>query len=614
MNFTGVAFAAIADRVITIAASDGAIVYDADGLTLADIAAFLHVLKTQNSKLKTELVAYDFCTDIELLLRDCTDRQKDVFFGLIAKKEEAAADTPLAEKPEVEIEVGLFTLSYFAGKILRVATGKRCVKLFDIKSYFEGCSLQDAAREYLRQEGDARIDRETLPLWAGGVVDEIASRTIVQAKTTRQLAEKVAAVIVPLEINVKSWYGPSAIAGTCLNKWGARKQSRRLTGQNSPAELQKAIDCALFGGRVEMLKLGTIQDVRTVDLNSAYAYAITFLSQFYAPLRFTRKYSGDENPFSLWLVDYELPKLEGPRAKDQMIGILPTRRGSTGGIYFGQRGRGYFWQPEVDYLVRRYPDCFTVRWGFFTPEYKAVTFAGDVREMYGYRQGLKEAGDKGEKIIKLALSNLYGKFAQNKGVAYYQCRAWAGWITSFVRRLMLDAITGIEDSVICFCQDAIHTTGADSQVPVGPALGEWKRKTYSSGLYIAPGIYDLQVGNAQAKSASRGSNLGLDFVKLASDLSDRQWSELQRQFFVGWQMARQNPIKYGPEYLSEVVETLDLIPGRIKSRNYETIFDWQNDSRSSTISRRFSGLLSARYVPQDHSSALRLKLKDQGWS
>src|SRR6185503_3199134 len=334
------------------------------------------------------------------------------------------------------------------------------------------------------------------------------------------------------------------------------------------------------------------------DLNSAYAYATTLLSQFARPLRYSRDARECNVPFSVWRVDYELPK-------DTVIGPVPNRA-PGGAISFRLQGKAYLWQPELEYLAKLYPGCFRVRWGYVARDAKPIEFADDLRAMYDYRLGLKAQGDAGEKIIKLALSNLYGKFAQNTGNAFFQCRAWAGWITSYIRRMLMDAVTGIEDHVICFAQDAIHVEGdAPVKVPIGEGLGQWKQSDYASGLYLAPGIYDLrkeQRAESKGKTATRGSNLQIDFERIARELSDRGASELERCFFVGWNLSQQASVKYGKQYLSEVSERLQLMPGRLKSRSYRTRFDWSKESYSSEINQRFSGLMSARYVRQDGAS------------
>lgn len=615
MQFLGVSFAVVTDRVVCIATSDNAALTDTRGLKTSEALAFLWTLQAERAG--RAVVSFDTISDLELAFRDLSKLDKDVLFGLRQKQEQSVEkDNPLydfqaALRPGV-VEFKRYRISMLPGKLLRLASKSGGYSLYDIHSYFEGCDLIEAL-EYLKPEDRPtleRIERNLMPLWSAGLAEQITERTVKQAKAVALLAEKVADVIAPLELNPRQWYGPSAIASRCLNKWGARKQAKRLNEKNSVSELLKAIDCAYFGGRVEAIKLGTVKDVRTYDLNSAYAYATTLLSQFYSPLRFTRDYEKYKDaPFSCWLMEYDLPS-------DVTIGPLPTRS-PKGGISFRSRGRGYFWQPEISYVAQRYPNSYGVKWGYVCQDYQPVTFAGNIQETYDYRMLLKARGDKGEKIIKLALSNLYGKFAQNTGTAYYQCRAWAGWITSLVRRLLLEAVTRVEPSVICFAQDAIHLTGCDASLngsAIGDGLGQYKRAQHAQGLYLSPGIYELTDLHVPLKSASRGSNLELDFVRIATELSDRQSSELTRAFFVGWQLARQAPLKYERAYLAEVSESLALIPSRLKARNYKGEFNWNEASSDSKINSNWSGLLSSRYLPQDATPTLRLQLKDRGWA
>lgn len=609
-EFLGIAFGALDGRLAAVATSMGYGIVEREGLTTRDCLAFLWSLTYVRQKRVP--VVFNSAIDFELIVQDLTECQKSKLFGVTRALEEKAKDTPLYDPPradgrEITYTHG-FQLSALPGKVFRLGRGKRAsLNVFDIESFFACGNIEEAAEKFL-DESLPQIDRNVPELWQEKQETEILERVFTEARLVERLANKVATTIEPLDLKLKQWYGPSAIAARCLTKWNARRQSKRLHEKNSASELLKAIDCALFGGRTEVITLGTVQDVRTFDLNSAYAYAVTLLSQFYKPLAFTRDYERHyAEPFSVWLVDYELPVTA-------TVGILPTRT-PTGSVYYGARGRGYFWQPEVDYLRQRYPDSFSVRWGYAAP-YKQVTFAPDVYSLYDYRQTLKEEGDEGEVILKLALANLYGKFSQNTGRAHFQCRAWAGWITSLVRRLMLEVITGLEDRVICFCQDAIHMQGVDCKVELGTGLGQWKAAHYAEGFYTGPGLYELReaVSNGKDKQATRGINLGLDWRQMATDLSERHVTELTRSFFVGYRLSKMNAKRYGNAYLSEISESLSLVPSRLRARNYKSAFDWNSESRASTISRHFDGRLSRRYVPQEGSNAaLRLRLKDRGF-
>ena len=617
ITFIGLSFGVVDNKLCAIATSAGYSIADLEGISTRTALHFLWSLAYLNEYKQTPkpaLVMFDAAVDLELLLQSLSSAKKDIIFGLYkAKEDRYCSDLPIYDQTTPEyrgiVETMGFTLSQLPGKVLRLKRGRRsALALYDVSAYFNATDINEAAQKFLGASRLETIEKNLLPLWKDGLEGQLIDRCEQEARLIVRLADKVYQTVAPLEIVPNQWYGPSTIATKCLTKWQARRQAKRLNPKNSPGELLKAIDCAYFGGRVEAIKLGTIEDVRTFDLNSAYAYATTLLSQFYKPLRFTRKYYDIESsPFSCWLVEYELPE-------DIKLGILPTRA-PTGGISFRRRGAGYFWQPEVDYLVKAFPDKFNIRWGYIGPEYNPVTFAGHIKEMYEYRSGLKAQGDAGEKIIKLALANLYGKFAQNTGTAHFQCRSWAGWITSFVRRLLLDAVQGLEDSVICFCQDAVHLQGTEArQLIIGDGLGEWKRGSYASGLYVSPGIYDLREQGQSVKQAMRGSNLGLDFEQITRDLSERQATVLERTFFVGWQLSRQVGLKWADSYLQEVHEALDLIPSKLKARNYLSQFDWGSEHRDSVISNAFNGQLSSRYIPSDslHPAALRLRLRDRG--
>lgn len=607
--FIGLSLIAIENRVVVVADSEGCAIACWDGIALADVLEFAWATKIEhrNDKPKRCYAVYESSIEFELLFGPLCEDDKNKLFGIRREREELIKDTPLYDpNPELDIvEINDFGLWYLPGKILRVRRpGVSGMSVYDIASYFESADLTAAAKKFCDID-IPRVERNELELWTGAVLGDIVTRAQAQAVAIERLGQKILDITAPVELVTRQYYGPSAIASKFLGKHKARAQGKKLNEKNAPYKLLHAIDCAYFGGRVEAIKLGTIPDVRTFDLNSAYAHATTLLSQFHKPLRYTTEYVTDQ-PFSVWFVEFDLPKAA-------ILGAVPTRS-TRGSLSYRKAGRGYYWQPEVDYMLKRYPGRCAVQYGYVA-EYEQTTMAQPIQELFDYRMQLKNAGDAGQAIVKLALSNLYGKFAQNKGAAFYQCRAWAGWITSYIRRLMLDAVTGIEDRVISFNQDAVHLQGVDAVgVDIGAGLGQWKRKQYEQGLYLAPGLYEFANNGNVQKTATRGSNMSLDFEKIARELSDRQVSELTRTFFVGWNLAFNSPVAYESQYLQNVEESLKLIPQRLHNRNYNAKFDWLTEFRGSTISRRDSGLASARYHPMPGSMPVYLRLKESGWA
>jgi len=628
-SFVGVSFGVLSDRIAVIAAGSGFVTHAAEGMSTREVLACLlaaqtfNVLDGSNSQRNRDrqesgcvaaspvFVTYDSAVDWELAFRDLSKWDKDMLFGLWRKLEDRDKENPLYEsnKGQDAVQYEGCRLQYVPGKIVRLKRlnqHRRALTIYDIAGYFEYLDIASAGAKFLA-EALPTIERNELGLWQQSTFEALIARCQGEAVLTARLAHKVEDTINGAGIVCKQWYGPSAIAARCLSQWRARRQAKRLHDKNSPHELLMAIDRAYFGGRVEAIKLGTLYDVAEWDINSAYAYATAMLAQFFHPLRFTRRFNLDD-PFSVWLTEYELPK-------DALLGVLPTRS-IAGSVSYRLRGKGYFWQPEVEYLAHHFPGCYRVREGYTIEDAEPVSFAADIHRLYDYRKELRAKGNTGEKFIKLALANLYGKFAQNEGVAYFQCRAWAGWITSHVRRMLLDAVTGIEDKVICFSQDAVHVeASAQVNAELGTGLGQWKQKRYRSGLYLAPGIYELSAESKEerAKQAMRGTGK-VDFEKIARELSERGASSLERVFFVGWQLARMLPVQYEMSYLQSINEALSLLPGRLKARNYVTMFNWLTESRASTINQRFSGLLSARYFPAEQNLSLRLRLKDRGWA
>ncbi len=303
--FIGVAFAALENKLVCIATSEGYSAVEMEGFSSREALRVLYSIADVREEVINErgpgeskpvLVMYESAVDLELIFQEISIAKKDILFGLYRASEDQVKDTPLFDNrtPEYRGQVDVFGLRIAAlpGKVLRLGKlvkgpkgkpdySRGGIAFYDIAGFCDCSDVNEAAKTFLtgagggKGEGIEKIEKNLLPLWKENLTEKILDRCEAEAKLIVKLAEKVNKTVAPLDLGMRQWYGPSAIAARCLHKWQARRQSKRLTERNSPYELIRAIDCAYFGGRVEALKLGTIPDVRTYDLNSAYAYATT---------------------------------------------------------------------------------------------------------------------------------------------------------------------------------------------------------------------------------------------------------------------------------------------------------------------------------------------------
>jgi len=541
------------------------------GLTTDECLSFLLSLgrlryRSEHKLFTLIFIWYGASYDVEMILRDVPRDIKDQIFK--------GHPVYYQFKPGV----GGYKIKYVRGKFLSLHwvdksfEAVRGVVLFDLFSFFSD-SIVSICQEYLGECPPEIFKASSLgPLWntveyasvldyAGGVCDAL-----------QRVAVKLDKWFLREGVNLTRWYGPSAAANAVLVKWGARKQFTPLSKEQTPQTLWQAVTSAYYGGRIESLKLGTIEGVHVYDINSAYPSAIALLSRTDQPWQFSNSYIPDAD-MSVWLIEYDLPN-------DCYLGLLPHRF-STGRISYHRKGRGWYYQPEVRAIVEAYPDRVRVLKGYYQ-NYFNVTFGREVERLYKRRLKLKEQGDKAQHCLKILLVALYGKFAQRVGSPAFKCLPWAGWITSYTRAQLLKAVRGNERDIIAFCADAIHSR-VPLPIDIGTGLGQWSSDSYAKGLYVMSGVYHLTAGE-RTKQASRGFEV-IDWTKALDSLNSCGKIQVDLKFFVGHRLANQYRLRFGDSYLQFCEEVREIDPKQYGKRWYrfEQIADWSTDYCESVM-------------------------------
>jgi len=479
--------------------------------------------------------------------------------------------------------------------------GWKGVTLYDLCHFFDRKPLPEVSRQFLGYSLPEleRVRETALPLWANAdkqaALDSAAKFVGAVTQTIEHLAKRLNEYFEAIGLKLTRWYGASSAVNTLLRQWEARREMRQFTEDNTPRALFHAIETSFYGGRIETLKLGTVPHVYVYDLNSAFAWAASVLPRVNRQWRYTRTYNPHE-PFALWWVEYALPD-------NTYFGLLPHRE--RGQICYKQRGRGWYYSPEVAELARRFPGCFKVRHGYTIP-YTRVSFGENIARLYEQRRELikREGKGGGEKIIKSMLHNFYGKFAQTAGRAQYYCAPWAGFITSLVRAEMLRVTEGQERDVICFHTDAVHSLKPLARATVGEGLGEWSVKEYGPTAYIQSGIYCPM--DSPDKAATRGFGY-IDFENALDELNTGGQFTAEREYFVGWRLSRMADMDTREQYLRRRRERQVIQPQISPARTFAPLeiergghtfrrlqkLDWRNEWIDSQMvthdTRRESG-------------------------
>lgn len=491
-----------------------------------------------------------------------------------------------------EVTVNGYEVKLCNGKFLSIRRGSRIITFYDISSFFTSKTLADSFQEWFNRNiiifNSAYLDN----LFPSGNLDGLAFCSVMHCGCIAKLAKGLNSALNEVDINLTRFTGSGAIASKILSKGKAKTEfyNYRYRRQLSP-ELHKAVWQSYYSGRTEQFKKGTVKDVFIYDINSAYAYASSYLPRMLRKPRYVRKWK--PVPFSIWFVAYDFTRIAN---RDPLyFGIFPNREFSNF-VKYKLKGSGYFWQPEVSFALLHYPECIEIKQGFIL-DYEKAEFTAEIERAYALRQTLAAEGNPLAKVIKKALASLYGKFKQSNGKGHYYNLFYSGFITSLTRSQLLNATLGNERDTIAFSTDAVHSTNPNLPVPVNDELGSFKKEHYDYVTYLDNGVYRAYRNGQVVKEKTRGFK-SFDFDQALREIKDDKSYTALIEFFVGHNFYSKNLFKQA-EYLNqlEILKRFEMMPD---ARNATRIFnmadfDPTEGFTDSRILTNYNGLESGLY-------------------
>jgi hypothetical protein len=346
---------------------------------------------------------------------------------------------------------------------------------------FFGSSFEAALREWgieipsIITEGKAA--RGTFENWSS---EKLREYNNAELGLLVQLANALRNSTLPLDLTVRSWHGPGALAGSWLGK---NKVQRYMRGE-VPSELKEIATRAYFGGRIDATGYGISEPVYHYDIVSAYPSAIADLPNL-TKLRWKR-IGKVKDPLTI----LELSPIFVARIKwkipQRTWGILPWRN-SAGTIRYPQEGEGWYWNHEILALLDTVnAGDFNVQEIWYAEGFIEQPLHNLIHETFHYRKELKDQGNPAHHSTKLILNSLYGKFAQTVGKARYYSAIWAGLITSHTRGKLLRVI---DENTLCVMTDSVWVN-EPLRVPQSNQLGGWEQQEENRLVLAEAGLYE----------------------------------------------------------------------------------------------------------------------------
>lgn len=407
----------------------------------------------------------------------------------------------------------------------RNPTAKVTVRIYDIFSFFATSFVKayetttgNKVSDIVASGKRARDDFANLDL---AYVERYWRMEILQL---RELAEALRDNLYGAGFYIREWHGPGALASFINKTYNVRSAMAK-----SPDEVREAARYGYAGGRFEIFQLGRREGpIYSLDINSAYPYAISQLPNLSVgvwervdkPTRVAR--------FGIYRVRLV------PRRGGSFVELRPGplfHRDKMGNISFPWVTEGWYWSPEVANLVKHLPRSqyeILEGWEYTGWSEKPPPF-DFINGMYTKRRKWKEEGNASQLALKLGMNSLYGKMAQRVGwneekktaPSWHQLE-WAGWVTSYCRAMLWDAMQRIpRRSLIAVETDGLYTTHNPAEI-LGPEygyrpgsggakgsyfssteLGGWEVEEYDEIIYVQSGLAWLRIGE-KWKAKRRG--------------------------------------------------------------------------------------------------------------
>lgn len=479
---------------------------------------------------------------LDFLFRSLGADEVGVFFGMHYDIVNILKDLPESQIESLnEFNTASYKgyeIVYFPRKIFSIKKNKTVRKFYDVWGFYQS-SFESAISDQLGIKDEAiKKGKSSRSNFQRKHYREIIRYNALECKYLEQLCDKLAEVTS--DFDLKSWHGASAISGSVLAKIPTVKINK-LAETELDTDSFSLVREGYYGGRIEALKLGHIEDAVSYDIVSAYPSAMTTLPDL-VDFKRHRKYIPNRQGY--YHIKYS-SILFGSNAP------APFPQHHKNRLLYPSSCETVITHHELEafyYLASLYPDLYRPSdvkiMDAITVPQSISALCVTVQELFAKRKELKAQKDLRQMAYKLALNSMYGKFAQKVGNPKYSVYFWAGLITGHCRGQMLRLAGSAIHNVVMFATDSI-TFNKSVELEESKNLGGLELAHRGSVNVLMSGMYQWSDGN---EAKVRGFK-GLDFTTAYKAVNETGQYIHKGRMLVGF-----NPPKLLKPYRGHIID------------------------------------------------------------
>jgi hypothetical protein len=426
------------------------------------------------------------------------------------------------------------------------------IRIYDVFGFFQSSfgavvnSMVDSGRATKEEAEFIAKMKDRRDQFANEDIDQIKAYTSLELRLLARMMGDLRKGFDTTGLRLRHWHGAGAAASALIESQKLKRHYGRDIAASDISPQQDAAHHAYFGGRIELLKQGYVENVQlhVFDIASAYPAAMVefpglaggewinrsrseFQLNSLAELRAAIEAT---SVVSMFKIRFQFPAYDESNSHARKAVFVPffplPYRDKRGGILFPACGYGWYMRDDllaaIAWLERFVPDFPRPR----KPAAKITAFdieearifmprhAGRanerpfefVRDHFIERRAIKAESERTgkygirEKAIKLSLNSIYGKLAQSVGGAEGKAPSvanpyYAAATTADCRRRLLEAALLDPHAIVFFATDGIVSTrpltGLARVKEAGDVidLGDWEYCEADSGLFVMPGVY-----------------------------------------------------------------------------------------------------------------------------